>query len=422
MEHTVGGAAAGGGASTIGRPNPRSSTVHPRQRRQRQRAEGIHLSVPVAFGKQLTPEDSAFLLAEVLRHVLFIRGQLPMPSRQLLKASHATPCWPKREERDKVAAEEAAAVAAARVSQEVGTGEGGSSSGLRPAAPLSRKKAKGGRSLARATAHRRARKTLSALEETTANIDQAFADAASKETPVLEALVLLGASHLSPREIYSVTFPEYSAGACGNLAGVGVGRNDGGNGGGARRKISADACSRKLVRCLVGGMSGVTFRGLGSCRVHIFLRLGDAPARDLHAVRAVPAASAVPVGAEDTTRSGSRMRGNNPTHASAGFPHGGGSQAPPHTPTFIRLTPRPGFKIRVSRSRPAPKVSIMLSTVTASNNEPRTTPNRGGAAGSVLDEAPRQGQRQGQPKVEGEGEGGGCRAVAVSFEGGKGRG
>lgn len=56
-----------------------------------------------------------------------------------------------REERDKVAAEEAAAVAAARVSQEVGTGEGGSSSGLRPAAPLSRKKAKGGRSLARAT-------------------------------------------------------------------------------------------------------------------------------------------------------------------------------------------------------------------------------------------------------------------------------
>lgn len=25
----------------------------------------------------------------------------------------------------------------------------------------------------------------------------------------------------------------------------------------------------------MGGMSGVTFRGLGSCRVHIFLRLAD---------------------------------------------------------------------------------------------------------------------------------------------------
>lgn len=51
-----------------------------------------------------------------------------------------------------------------------------------------------------------------------------------------------------PREIYSVTFPEASAGVCGDLAGVGVGRSDGGSGRGARGKISVDACSRKLVR------------------------------------------------------------------------------------------------------------------------------------------------------------------------------
>ena len=55
---------------------------------------------------------------------------------------------------------------------------------------------------------------------------------------------------------------------------------------------------RLQVRCLVGGMSGVTFRGLGSCRVHIFLRLADAPTRDLHTVRAVPAADATLAGAE----------------------------------------------------------------------------------------------------------------------------
>ena len=54
-----------------------------------------------------------------------------------------------REERDKVAEEGAAA--AARVSEEVGASEGGRGSRLRPAVPLSRRRAKGGRSLARAT-------------------------------------------------------------------------------------------------------------------------------------------------------------------------------------------------------------------------------------------------------------------------------
>lgn len=44
-----------------------------------------------------------------------------------------------------------------------------------------------------------------------------------------------------------MTFPEYSAGACGDFAGVVIGRSDGGSGGGARGKVSVDACSRKLV-------------------------------------------------------------------------------------------------------------------------------------------------------------------------------
>eukprot|EP00904_Undaria_pinnatifida_P000272 jgi/Undpi1/10245/HiC_scaffold_28.g12698.m1 len=330
------------------------------QRRQRQRAEGVKLSVPVAFSKHLNPEDAAFLLAEVLRHVLFIRGQLPMPYRQLLKTLE------EREERDRVAAEEAAA---ARVSQEAGAGEGEAGSRLRSAA-FSKKRVKGGRSLARAPAHRRARKALTALEETTASIEQAFADAARKNRPVLEALILLGASHLSPREIYSVIFPGASAGVCGDLAGVCAGRSDGGSGRGARGKISVDACSRKLVRCLVGGMSGVTFRGLGSCRVHIFLRIADAPVRDLHVLHAIPAASANLASTE----------------------------------------------VRVSRSRPAPKVSIVLSNVPASNSQVQACPNRGGAGGSVLGESP----RQGQPKVEGGGDG--CRTVEVSSEEGMKRG
>lgn len=47
------------------------------------------------------------------------------------------------------------------------------------------------------------------------------------------------------------------------------------------------------VRCLVGGMSGVTFRGLGSCRVHIFLRVADTPVQGSYAVPAnMPAAAA----------------------------------------------------------------------------------------------------------------------------------
>lgn len=48
-------------------------------------------------------------------------------------------------------------------------------------------------------AHRRARKLVGVLEEITSAVEEAFADAASKGRPVLEALILLGASHLSPR-------------------------------------------------------------------------------------------------------------------------------------------------------------------------------------------------------------------------------
>lgn len=126
----------------------------------------------------------------------------------------------------------------------------------------------------------------------------------------------------------------------------------------------------------------------------------------------------------DSSRSSNNTRANNPTHASTSYPRGEGSRAaPPPPPTLLRLAPRPGFKIRVSRSRPAPKVSILLSTVSASNNQPLAacSPNRGGGggAGSVTSESPRQGQRRGQPEVEAKG--GGCRTVVVSFEGGKGR-
>jgi len=37
------------------------------------------------------------------------------------------------------------------------------------------------------------------MEETALALEEAFSDAAGKGRPVLEALILLGASHLSPR-------------------------------------------------------------------------------------------------------------------------------------------------------------------------------------------------------------------------------
>lgn len=56
----------------------------PRGRRRRQE-ERVDLTVPVTFKRELKVEDEAFLLCEVLLHVLFSRGQLPMPHKQLLK-------------------------------------------------------------------------------------------------------------------------------------------------------------------------------------------------------------------------------------------------------------------------------------------------------------------------------------------------
>lgn len=39
----------------------------------------------------------------------------------------------------------------------------------------------------------------------------------------------------------------------------------------------------RQVRCMVGGMSAVTFRNLGACRVQVFLRLGSgSPAQRFH--------------------------------------------------------------------------------------------------------------------------------------------
>lgn len=34
------------------------------------------------------------------------------------------------------------------------------------------------------------------------------------------------------------------------------------------------------VRSIVGAMSSVNLRGLGPCRVHVFLRIADAPGQD----------------------------------------------------------------------------------------------------------------------------------------------
>lgn len=133
-------------------------------------------------------------------------------------------------------------------------------------------------------------------------------------------------------------------------------------------------------------------------------------------LRSRPFAVPQPSPSQNVTSLGSSdMRADNPTRASYSSPREKNSQAAP-PPTLLRLTPRPGFKVRVSRSRPAPKVSIVLSNVPASNSQVQASPNRGGAGGSVLGESP----RQGQPKVEGGGDG--CRTVEVSSEEGMKRG
>eukprot|EP00752_Nemacystus_decipiens_P004631 g4226.t1 len=312
----------------------------------------------------------------MLRHTLFVRGQLPMPYHQLLKVLD------EREEHDSIAQQKAAAAAAAasttpaaaaRISGDVGAvnegaevggggGGRGGRGGPRGAATAGGRsrgtRAKSRRPLAKASAHRRARKCVGVLEETALVLEEAFADATGKGRPVLEALVLFGASHLSPREIYSVTFAEPSPN------GSPTGEGNRGRGGVQGKSSLAEAYSRKLVRSVVGEMSSVAFRGLGSCRVHLLLRVADAP------VFANPNANAATGSSSSSNNgrgSGTKTPNDDGTNA-ARLPHPtlALSCAPPSTPlaattALQHLVPRPGFKIRVSRSRPAPKVSVVLS-------------------------------------------------------------
>ncbi|CAN0324681.1 unnamed protein product, partial [Ectocarpus sp. 12 AP-2014] len=324
--------------------------------RKRQHPEQLEVTVPVVFKQHLGSGDAAHVVIEVLRHVLFMRGQLPMPFQQLVKVLD------EREERDEVDRQQkstaaAAAAAAAALAAREGRGrtrEGGDALGSGLTGTVGRRsmKAKSGRPLAKAPPHRRARKSLRALAETTLAVEEAFADAARKGRPVLEALVLLGASHLSPREIYSVTFggssPEEGSESKDNA------RRNTASGGDVRGKSSlADAYSRTLVRSMVGKMSSMPLRGLGSCRVHLFLRIAEGPVQDLRT--AVPVANETMVEASSTLTS-KTMASTASTRRSVNS-GGSSSTGPPSGNSIVQcLTPRPGFKIRTSRSRPAPKV------------------------------------------------------------------
>ncbi|CBJ29078.1 hypothetical protein Esi_0134_0007 [Ectocarpus siliculosus] len=280
-------------ASTAG-PTERRRAVPGRKSglaRKRQHPEQLEVTVPVVFKQHLRSGDAAHVVIEVLRHVLFMRGQLPMPFQQLVKVLD------EREERDEVDRQQksaAAAAAAAALAAREGRGrtrEGGDAlgSGLTETVGRRRsKKAKSGRPLAKAPPHRRARKSLRALAETTLAVEEAFADAARKGRPVLEALVLLGASHLSPRKIYSVTFTGSSLDESSESKDTAT-RNTA-SGGDVRGKSNlADAYSRTLVRSMVGKMSSMPLRGLGSCRVHLFLRIAEGPVPDI--CTAVPVAN-----------------------------------------------------------------------------------------------------------------------------------
>ncbi|CAM9617016.1 unnamed protein product, partial [Ectocarpus fasciculatus] len=338
-------------------------TVNSRRRsgltRKRQHPEQLEVTVPVVFKQHLGSGDAAHVVIEVLRHVLFMRGQLPMPFQQLGQVLD------EREERDEVnrqqksaaaAAAAAAAALAAReetgIPREEGDALGG---GRRPTGTVGRrrsKKAKSGRPLAKAPPHRRARKFLRALAETTVAVEEAFKDAARKGRPVLEALVLLGASHLSPREIYSVTFTRAPPDK--GSESMDTATRNAASGGDVRGKSSlADAYSRTLVRSMVGKMSSVPLRGLGSCRVHLFLRIAEGPVQDLYT--AVPVANEAMVAASSPLTA-ETMASTASTRSSVNRGGSNSTGSPSANSIVQRLTPRPGFKIRISRSRPAPKV------------------------------------------------------------------
>ncbi|CAM9143651.1 unnamed protein product [Ectocarpus sp. 13 AM-2016] len=380
--------------STVG-PTERRRAVPGRKSglpRKREHPEQLEVTVPVVFKQHLGSGDAAHVVIEVLRHVLFMRGQLPMPFQQLVKVLD------EREGRDEVnrqqksTAAAAAAAAAALAAREVRgrTREGGDALGSGLTGTVGRrrsKKAKSGRPLAKAPPHRRARKSLRALAETTLAVEEAFADAARKGRPVLEALVLLGASHLSPREIYSVTFTRSSPDDGSEIKGTA--RRNSASGGHVRGKSSlADAYSRTLVRSMVGKMSSMPLPGLGSCRVHLFLRIAEGPVQDIRT--AVQVANETMVEASSTLTS-KTMASTASTRSSVNSGGSSSTGPPPGNSIVQRLTPRPGFKIRISRTRPAPKVSVVLS-----KRPPNVTDQSQGtgALGTCSASKAREGQQQ----------------------------
>ncbi|CAM9507728.1 unnamed protein product [Discosporangium mesarthrocarpum] len=201
--------------------------------------------------------------------------------------------------------------------------------------------AKGRRLLSRVTAHRRARKTLSALTELSECIKEVFVSAANEGRPVEEALILLGASHLSPREIYSVSFPSCPPAAADDispprLSGSPVTSNQGVEGE-VKSPSQGDACARKLVRAIIGGTAGINLGELPPSRVHIYLRLPPPQ----------------PCG-DDSDASVS-----------------------PRQPVVLspHLRPQPGFRLRGSRLRPPPCIFI------SATNDSSSREGSGGGAG-----------------------------------------
>ncbi|CAM9904796.1 unnamed protein product, partial [Scytosiphon promiscuus] len=320
-----------------------------RRTRQRTQPEEVHVRVPVAFNQHLKCGDAAFVLVELLRSVLFMRGQLPMPAHELLSVRHlggvrrrgCDQTLPKLA----ILSDGQALLSRASTASTVSGGDGDDTRGCRTAAGGRKpgRRAKSKRPLAKAPAHRRARKLVAVLEEITLAVEEAFADASRNGRPVLEALILLGASHLSPREVYTVMFAEPSS------------DGSSGNGGGVQgRSGLAEAYARKLVRSMVGAMSSVNLRGLGPSRVHLFLRIADTPAPEAPNL-ATPAAitphvrvSVLPTIPADPSPT-SDMRFQEKLHAAPATSARSGA-------AVAHLSPLPGFKIRVSRSRPAPKV------------------------------------------------------------------
>ncbi|CAM9411505.1 unnamed protein product [Choristocarpus tenellus] len=123
---------------------------------------------------------------------MFARGQLPMPFKQLAQVLED------REHQDQLREEGL---------EYAGGNHSGNRQNNRTEQARGCRRTRGKRLLSSVAAHRRARKALCTISEASICLEHAFQVSLEVGRPVEQALILLGTSYLSPKEIYSISFP-----------------------------------------------------------------------------------------------------------------------------------------------------------------------------------------------------------------------